>query len=82
MNKKQRKRHERKMAARIAALPTEIPVHHQAVDITPASYNRDDTPVDSLTEVAETDEKRTQVTKSAREARRQEIKESNFLRGL
>lgn len=83
MNKKQRKRHEKKLAAQAAALPPKIPVHHQASDLTPASYNHGDQPVaDALAEATEGLEKRTQVTKSARDARRQEIRESNFLRGL
>lgn len=83
MNKKQRKRYEKKMAAHGATLPVKIPVHHQATDITPAPYSRNEqAPADILAEVAESVEKRAEVTKSARAARRKEIKESNFLRGL
>ncbi|KAI9374744.1 mitochondrial ribosomal protein L37-domain-containing protein [Aspergillus egyptiacus] len=83
LNKKQRKRYERKMAARAATLPPVIPVHHQATDITPAPYNRgEEAPSDLLQEAAESLEKRTEVTKSAREARRKAIREANFLRGL
>lgn len=47
----------------------------------PASYNRD-APADTLTDAAEVLGVRTEVTKSARDARRKAIKESNFLRGL
>lgn len=84
MNKKQRKRHEKKLAAQAAALPPKIPIHHQASDLTPASYNQNDgqTPADGLAEAAEGMGKRADVTKSARDARRQAIRESNFLRGL
>lgn len=83
MNKKQRKRHEKKLAAQAAVLPPKIPIHHQASDLTAASYNRGDQPtIDALAEATEGLEKRTEVTKSARDARRKEIRESNFLRGL
>lgn len=81
LNKKQRKRHEKKMAARAAAEPIKIPSHHQAADITPASYNQEQ-PTNPMEQVAESLEKRTEVTKSARASRRREIKESNFLRGM
>lgn len=81
LNKKQRKRHEKKLAARTVNLPPKIPAHHHASDITPASYNRD-TPAEPLTDATEGLERRTEATKSAREARRKAIKESNFLRGL
>ncbi|KAJ5198261.1 uncharacterized protein N7498_007378 [Penicillium cinerascens] len=81
LNKKQRKRYEKKLAARTQALPPKIPAHHHAYDITPASYNRD-APVDGIAEATEGLGKRQEVTKSAREARRKAIKESNFLRGL
>ncbi|KAL4918809.1 mitochondrial ribosomal protein L37-domain-containing protein [Aspergillus aurantiobrunneus] len=83
LNKKQRKRYEKKMAARAATLPVQIPVHHQATDITPASYNRDGkVPDDLLVEAAESLEKRSEITKSARDARRKAIREANFLSGL
>lgn len=81
LNKKQRKRFEKKLAARTVNLPPQIPAHHQSHDITPASYNRD-SPVDTLTEATEGLGVRAEVTKSAREARRKAIKEANFLRGL
>ncbi|EYE90025.1 mitochondrial 54S ribosomal protein mL54 [Aspergillus ruber CBS 135680] len=81
LNKKGRKKLEKKLAAQAAALPPKIPVHHQATDITPASYNRPQAG-DIFTQATESLEKRTEITKSAREARRKEIRESNFLRGL
>ncbi|KAL4782041.1 mitochondrial ribosomal protein L37-domain-containing protein [Aspergillus varians] len=83
LNKKQRKRYEKKMAARAATLPVQIPIHHQATDITPATYNRDGkVPEDLLVEAAESLETRSEITKSAREARRKAIREANFLSGL
>ena len=84
MNKKQRKRHEKKMAAYLASLPVTIPAHHHATDITPASYNRSGQEVstEDLAAVADQEQKRADITKSARVARRKAIKESNFLRGL
>ncbi|KAJ5624297.1 hypothetical protein N7510_000606 [Penicillium lagena] len=82
LNKKQRKRFEKKLAARTKTLPPQIPAHHHASDITPAFYNRDGTPVDTVADATESHQKRSEITKSAREARRKAIKESNFLRGL
>ncbi|GIJ87431.1 hypothetical protein Asppvi_006337 [Aspergillus pseudoviridinutans] len=81
LNKKQRKRYEKKMAARAATLPPQIPVHHHANDITPAEYNREGAE-DLFALAAESIEKRTEITKSARDARRKAIREANFLRGL
>lgn len=82
LNKKQRKRYEKKLAARTAVLPPKIPAHHNAHDIVPASYNRDSLPEDVMLDATEGQAKRSEVTQSAREARRKAIKESNFLRGL
>ncbi|RAK78718.1 mitochondrial 54S ribosomal protein mL54 [Aspergillus fijiensis CBS 313.89] len=83
LNKKQRKRYEKKMAARAANLPPVIPIHEQANDITPAAYNRDQAEAqDTLVIAAESLEKRTEITRSARDARRKGIREANFLRGL
>lgn len=60
-----------------------MPLHQQATDITPASYNRSgEEAADALQETAHSIEERTQITKSAREARRKGIRESNFLRGM
>ncbi|RAK84077.1 hypothetical protein BO79DRAFT_240729 [Aspergillus costaricaensis CBS 115574] len=82
LNKKQRKRYEKKMAARAATLPPQIPIHHHATDITPAAYNADAIPADVLEAAAESLDKRTEIRRSAREARRKGIREDNFLRGL
>ncbi|KAJ5885016.1 hypothetical protein N7495_009526 [Penicillium taxi] len=82
LNKKQRKRYEKKLAARTGHVAPTIPAHHHADDITPASYNRDVLPEDALAEAAAGFEKREEVIKSARQARRKSIKEANFLRGL
>ncbi|RHZ65345.1 mitochondrial 54S ribosomal protein mL54 [Aspergillus thermomutatus] len=82
LNKKQRKRYEKKMAARAATLPPQIPVHHHATDITPAQYNLEGASEDLVALAAESIEKRTEITKSARDARRKAIREANFLRGL
>ncbi|QSS52804.1 ribosomal L37 superfamily domain-containing protein [Histoplasma capsulatum var. duboisii H88] len=82
MNKKQRLRHERKMAALAASQPRKIPLHEQAIDITPA----DAVPQAQSPEFLETAKSSidtcSQITKSAREARRKSIKEANFLRGM
>ncbi|KAK2741767.1 hypothetical protein FQN57_005511 [Myotisia sp. PD_48] len=94
MNKKERKKHVKKMAALRAAQPHVIPLHEQAIDITPASYNLPAAGEGSETTMAasSTGEDITlatasvtaisEITKSARDARRKEIKESNFLRGM
>ncbi|KUL88350.1 hypothetical protein ZTR_04980 [Talaromyces verruculosus] len=83
LNKKQRKRYEKKMAALAATQPRKIPLHEQATDITPAEYNTEqDGPRDIIAEAAAGLEKTEEITKSAREARRKGIRESNFLRGL
>ncbi|QKX57471.1 uncharacterized protein TRUGW13939_04585 [Talaromyces rugulosus] len=83
LNKKLRKKHDKKMAALAASRPRKIPVHEQAVDITPANYNSSqDGPRDVVAEAADSLAKRETITKSAREARRKGIRESNFLRGL
>lgn len=82
MNKKQRKRYEKKLAARTGPLAAKVPVHHHAHDITPAPYNRDAPSADAMADAASGFEQREEIIKSAREARRKAIKESNFLRGL
>ncbi|PLB52643.1 hypothetical protein P170DRAFT_378629 [Aspergillus steynii IBT 23096] len=83
LNKKQRKRYEKKMAARAALLPPKIPIHHHATDITPAEYNRGESATETaLEDATESLEKRAEITKSARDARRKAIREANFLRGL
>ena len=70
------------MAARAATLPPQIPIHHHATDITPAAYNAEAVPADLLEAAAESLDKRTEIRRSAREARRKGIREDNFLRGL
>ena len=86
MNRKQRKRHEKKLAARIAAQPKVIPLHEQAIDIAPAGAavaEENAAAADVAAAVAEEGiQKRREITKSARQARRKAIKEENFLRGM
>lgn len=81
MTKVQRKKHDKKMAAVAATMPKVIPLHEQAIDITPtketAVENRDPIAVAS-----ETMEQQKQIRKSARSARRKGIREANFLHGL
>lgn len=68
---------------RIGSYPTpQDPLHEQATDIIPAEYNGEqDGPRDILAEAAAGIEKTGQITKSAREARRKGIRESNFCVG-
>ncbi|KAL5339252.1 mitochondrial ribosomal protein L37-domain-containing protein [Aspergillus crustosus] len=82
LNKAQRKKYDRRIAAKRALEPRQIPIHHQATDLTPAPYNRSSEASDLIAEAAESLEKRGEITKSAREARRKAIREDNFLRGL
>ncbi|OJD22081.1 hypothetical protein ACJ73_06574 [Blastomyces percursus] len=82
MNKKQRIRQERKMAALAASQPRKIPLHEQAIDITPADTIPQEQSPEFLEAVASSISTRTQITKSAREARRKSIKEANYLRGM
>jgi large subunit ribosomal protein L54 len=83
LNKKQRRRFERRQAARVSHLPPQVPAHHQATDITAAQYNQGEQGGgDSVAQATEVIEKRTDITKSAREARRKGIREANFLKGL
>ncbi|KAL2374237.1 hypothetical protein RJ035_000189 [Blastomyces gilchristii] len=82
MNKKQRIRHERKMAALAASQPRKIPLHEQAIDITPADAVPQEQSPEFLEAAASSISARTQITRSAREARRKSIKEANFLRGM
>lgn len=71
------------MAALSASLPRQIPLHEQATDLTPATYNRTDNhSQDIFAEAAASLDQRQAITKSARDARRKEIRESNYLRGL
>ncbi|KAJ5555295.1 hypothetical protein N7535_007734 [Penicillium sp. DV-2018c] len=82
LNKKQRKRYEKKLAARTGPLAAKVPAHHNAFDITPAPYNREEPSVDAMSDATSGFEQRSEIIRSAREARRKAIKESNFLRGL
>ncbi|KAF3481950.1 uncharacterized protein GIQ15_04709 [Arthroderma uncinatum] len=87
MNKKARKKHDKKMAALAAGKPRPIPAHEQATDITPASYNIDPSAgeaqaADNIEAATSGLAVREEITKSARNARKKAIKESNFLRGL
>jgi large subunit ribosomal protein L54 len=71
------------MAAKAASQPRKIPLHEQSTDITPADYNAaQDGAQDILAQAAARLDKKEEITKSAREARRKGIRESNFLRGL
>ena len=76
MNRKQRKRHEKKLAARRAAQPKTIPLHEQALDITPAGIEAGEAATEEGIKA------RKAITKSAREARRKAIKEDNFLKAM
>ncbi|KAH8694077.1 mitochondrial ribosomal protein L37-domain-containing protein [Talaromyces proteolyticus] len=83
LNKKLRKRYDKKMAALAASRPRKIPVHEQSLDITPAEHNSEqNSSRDTLIEAVASLQKREEITKSARESRRKGIREANFLRGL
>jgi large subunit ribosomal protein L54 len=71
MTKKQRQKHDRKQERLLKTLPKRIPVHEQSKDLTGPE---DDTAV-SL-------ERRQEITKSSRVARRKGIRENNFLRSM
>ncbi|KAK2806977.1 hypothetical protein FQN51_005780 [Onygenales sp. PD_10] len=80
MNKKQRLRHEKKMAAKAAAEPRKIPLHEQAIDITSAdAVAQSSEPLHLATDSINS---RSEITKSARVARRKGIQEANFLSGM
>jgi large subunit ribosomal protein L54 len=71
MTKKERRKYERKHEKLLKATPKRIPLHEQSKDLT----GPQDDAVVSL-------ERRQEVTKSARVARRKGIRESNFLRTM
>ncbi|KIW22569.1 uncharacterized protein PV07_10854 [Cladophialophora immunda] len=71
MTKKQRIRYEKKQERLLKDLPKEIPVHEQSKDLTGPG----DDAVTSL-------QRRQEITKSARSARRRSIRESNFLKSM
>jgi large subunit ribosomal protein L54 len=82
MNKKQRKRQEKKLASLAASRPRKVPLHEQSVDITPAEFPTTTSATADLQAAAASLETRAEITKSARNARRKGIREANFLRGL
>lgn len=71
MTKKQRTKYERKQEKLRQSLPKQIPLHEQSQDLT----QEGDDAITSL-------ERRRELTKSAREARRKGIREANFLRSM
>ncbi|OAP57129.1 hypothetical protein AYL99_07866 [Fonsecaea erecta] len=71
MTKKQRIRYEKKQERLLKDLPREIPLHEQSKDLTGPG----DDAVTSL-------QRRQEITKSARSARRRSIRESNFLKSM
>jgi large subunit ribosomal protein L54 len=71
MNKKQRARYDRKQERLLKDVKPAVPVHEQSKDITGPG----DDAVVSL-------QRRQEITKSARAARRKNIRESNFLKSM
>ena len=71
MTKRQRAKYDRKQERLNKDLPPKIPVHEQSVDLT----GPEDDAATSL-------QRRQDVVKSSRVARRKGIRESNFLRGM
>lgn len=71
MTKKQRLRYEKKQERLMKSMPVQIPVHEQSNDLTAPG----DDAVTSL-------QRRQEITKSARAARRRSIRESNFLKSM
>jgi large subunit ribosomal protein L54 len=71
MTKKQRQKYDRKQERLLKTLPKRTPVHEQSKDLTGPG----DDAVVSL-------ERRQEITKSSRVARRKGIRESNFLRSM
>ncbi|EXJ88738.1 hypothetical protein A1O1_05670 [Capronia coronata CBS 617.96] len=71
MTKKQRARYERQQEKLLKDLPVNIPPHEQSKDLTGPG----DDAVTSL-------QRRHEITKSARAARRKSIRESNFLKSM
>lgn len=71
MTKRQRLKHDKKQEKLRAQMPKEIPLHEQSKDLT----EKGDSAEVSL-------ERRQEVTKSSRVARRKGIREDNFLRSM
>ncbi|KAK5070762.1 hypothetical protein LTR64_007460 [Lithohypha guttulata] len=71
MTKKQRSKYERKMAKMLAGMEKPVPLHEQSKDLVEAEEGG----------VVFADRRR-ELTRSMREARRKEIREANFLRSM
>jgi large subunit ribosomal protein L54 len=71
MTNKQRARYEKKQARLLEDTPKTVPVHEQSKDLT----GPEDDAIVSL-------QRRQEITKSARGARRRSIRESNFLKSM
>lgn len=71
LTKKQRTKYDRKQSKLRANIAPSIPVHEQSIDLTGPGD-------DAITSL----EKRQEIVKSSRVARRKCIREDNFLRGL
>jgi len=71
MTKKQRGKHMKKRQQLLASMPKIIPPHEQSTDLTPQGA----TATEHL-------DKRKEVVKSAREARRKGVRERNYLGGM
>jgi large subunit ribosomal protein L54 len=71
MTKRQRLRYEKKQERLLKDIPKQIPVHEQSKDLTGPGD-------DALTSL----QRRQEITKSARAARRRGIRESNFLKSM
>ena len=71
MTKKKRAKYDKKQDKLLKTLPKKIPLHEQSKDLTGPGEDA----VVSL-------ERRQEVTKSSRVARRKGIREDNFLRGM
>jgi len=71
MTKKQRLRYDKAQERLKAKMPVTIPVHEQSMDLT----GPQDDAITSL-------QRRQEITKSARTANRQNIRETNFLKSM
>lgn len=71
MTKKQKLKYQRQQEKLLKNVPKVVPIHEQSKDLTDAG----DDAVTSL-------QKRQEVTKSSRQARRKGIRESNFLKAM
>lgn len=71
MTKKQRARYDKKQERLLQSIPKTVPLHEQSRDLTGPG----DDAVTSL-------QRRQEITKSARSARRRAIREGNFLKSM